>query len=113
MSHKKVVNEYATYITEADMGSNYTGDSVLIGNIDRLSFEVSWTGVPVGEFFIQVSNNKSKWVTLPLSIAVKAEGSADDAFIDIETAAKCIRLIYTRTSGSGEFNTNIYAKTLS
>ena len=53
------------------------------------------------------------WVDLPLTPAVTAAGSADDAVIEVETALKFVRLFYDRTSGTGSLNAHITAKSIS
>ena len=101
-----------SYLVNISLDANITGEAIAIDLIDRIAFQVNWTGTPTGQFFVQVSNDKTAWVTLPLSEDVVAAGVADDALIDVETAARYIRLIYTRTSGTGLVSVSTFAKAL-
>ncbi len=88
-----------------------------------LSYAVSWVGSsPVGAMSVQVSNdfsinvdgsvrNAGTWNTLPISPAATVSGSTGNGFIDIgATGAYAIRLVYTRTSGTGTMQAQINAK---
>lgn len=79
-----------------------------------VSYSVSWAGTaPVGAMSVQVSNDYSQnadgtvrnagtWTTLTLSAATPVSGATGNGFIDIDQiAAFAIRLVYTRTSGTG------------
>jgi hypothetical protein len=112
MSVKRVV-DFASYIVDGDMSANITGDSTNILYTDRVAYQLSWTGTPTGTFTVEGSNDELVWVNLPLDPAVTAAGSADDAVIEVETALKFIRLLYTRSSGSGTLQVHITAKSIS
>ena len=112
MGSKRVV-DYKELIVDGDMSEDITGPSTNILYTDRVGFQLSWTGTPTGSFSIEVSNDEVVWVALTLSATVTAAGSADDAFIDAETAAKFIRVKYSDTSGSGTLQAHITAKSIS
>lgn len=92
--------------------------------VDNVAYQIDFTGAPVGTFSVQVSinyepgrgpnsepANPGTWVDLTLDPAIIASGSPDTAFIDInQTGSAYIRLVYTRTSGSGTLNAMITAK---
>lgn len=114
MSVKRVV-DYAELIVDGDMSGNITGPSTNILYTDRVAFQLSWTGDAVGTFAVEGSNDESVWVNLPLDPAVTASGSADDAVIEVETALKFVRLVFTHSSaGTGALlQAHITAKSIS
>lgn len=109
-------------ITTTSMGATITGDPIEIKNQDNIGIQLHWTGTPVGAFSIQISSNyrqdiegnvqvTGNWVTLPLSPAITAAGSADDAYIDLnQMSAMYMRIVYTRTSGTGTLDAYVVAK---
>jgi hypothetical protein len=104
------------------MGTSITSDPVEIKNQDNIGIQLHWTGAPVGAFDIEISSNyredmegnvqnAGNWVTLPLSPAITASGSADDAYIDLnQMSAMYMRIVYTRTSGTGSLDAYVVAK---
>ena len=105
--------DYATLVVDGDMSSNITSDSTNILHMDRVGYQLSWTGTPTGDFYVDVSNDGTTWIEQTLSTAVAAAGSADDAFIDAETAAKYIRFRYVASSGSGTLQAYVTGKSIS
>jgi len=81
--------------------------------MDRVGYQISWTGTPNGDFTVEVSNDGSIWAPLTLSTAITASGSADNAFIDVETASKFVRLVYTASSSTGTLQAHITGKSIS
>ena len=83
---------------------------------DNFGIQLDWTGTPVGTFSVQISSNRKQddngnvlfagnWITLPLSPAIVASGTADDAYIDLnQMSCQFIQVIYTAVSGSGTLN---------
>lgn len=108
--------------TATSMATSLTSAPINIDQLSLVGFDIAWTGTPTGTFSIQVSNSHTvdsggnslaagNWTTLTLSTSVAAAGSADNAFIDIDSiSASWIRLVYTRTSGSGNLTAFLSAK---
>lgn len=102
-----------TIINAVSMASSITSSVVEIKNQDNIGIQLNWTGTPVGTFAVQVSSdylqdtegnvmNAGNWITLPISPSIAAAGSADSAFVDVnQTSAQYMRVVYTRTSGTG------------
>ena len=110
-------------ITAGNMASaSITSSVVEIRNQDNVGIQLSWTGTAVGTFAVQISINHAEdangnvtvagdWVALPLSPTIAAAGSADSAIIDLnQMSASYIRVVYTRSSGTGTLNAYITAK---
>lgn len=110
-------------ITNGDMAGNLTSAVTIIQKLSMISYDISWTGSsPVGVITVQVSNsysqnadgtvkNAGSWTTLALSEPADVSGNTGNGFIDIDsTAGYAIRVIYTKTSGTGTMNVIINAK---
>lgn len=91
---------------------------------DNIGIELVWTGTPTGSFAVQVSANydqdqngnvlnSGNWVSVTLSPTVSAAGSADSAYIDLnQLSAPWIRVVYTKSGGTGTLNGWITGKTV-
>ncbi len=112
MSVKRVV-DHSKLLVDESMTGNITSPSTNILYTDRVGYQLSWAGTPTGDFTVEVSNDETVWVELTLSVAVAAAGGADDAFIDVETAAKFVRLVYTVGSSTGTLQAHLTAKSIS
>jgi len=109
-------------IVAGDMSASITSSPVEVKLQDNVGIQLHWTGVPVGTFSVQVSANHQQdtngnvtqagqWVTLPISPAVTAAGTPDDAYIDLnQLSANFVRIVYTRTSGTGSLEAYVVAK---
>lgn len=110
-------------ILNGDMAGNITSAVTIIQKLSMISYDVSWIGsTPIGVMSVQVSNsysqnadgtvrNAGNWTTLTLSTSAPVSGATGNGFIDIDaTGAYAIRLVYTRTSGTGTMNAIIDAK---
>lgn len=101
-----------------------TSNAVEIINLDNVFVQLDFTGTPNGTFAIQVSSDHSEdqegnilvaghWITLTLSPAPVAAGSADDIGIDLnQLGASYLRVVYTNTSGVGVLNGFVSGKGL-
>lgn len=112
MSSKRVV-DFGKLIEDESMGATITSAATGILHMDRAGYQLVWTGTPTGTFTIEISNDEVSWIDVPLDTAITAAGSADQAFIDLETAAKFTRVVYTRSSGTGTLNVHIVGKSIS
>lgn len=110
-------------ITNGSMAGNITSAVTIIDKLSLMSYAISWVGTtPVGEMSVQVSNDYKKnsdgtvrsagtWNTLPLSVTASVSGNTDNGFIDIElNAGYAMRLVYTRTSGTGTMQATLSSK---
>lgn len=109
-------------ISAGDMSGSITSIACEIQLQDNIGVQLNWSGVPVGTFSIQVSNdhredskgnilNPGTWVSLPLSPSITATGSPDSAYVDLnQLSAMYMRVVFTRTSGSGTLNAFVSGK---
>lgn len=108
-------------ITNGDMSqASITSAVTSIQFLDNISIQLNFTGSPVGIAAVQVSADHSQdmfgnvtvagnWVTV--SSASMVGGSP--IYFDLnQLSAPFIRVVYTRTSGSGTLNGFISAKML-
>lgn len=103
------------------MGASFTSAPTVLDTLTSISFDCDWSGgsTPVGTLSVEVSNSfkldcfgavlvSGTWTTLSLNVngvvvqSVPVTGNSGSVFIDIDkTSADSIRVVYTRTSGSG------------
>lgn len=116
-----LLNPYQ-FIVNQSMGASSTSAIIEIKQQDNIGIQLNWTGTPVGAFDVQISIDHEQdmngnvtvagnWVSLGLSPAISAAGSADSAYVDLnQMSASYIRVVYNRTSGTGTLNGFITAK---
>jgi hypothetical protein len=105
--------DYAELVVDGDMSGDITSASTNILHTDRVGYQLVWTGTPVGTFSVEVSNDDTTWAELTLSTEITGGGAADNAFIDVETAAKFVRVKWTNSSSTGTLQAHITAKSIS
>lgn len=122
MSSRPLAKPYSV-IQNGNMSGSITSKVTIIENLSMIGFDISWTGTaPVGTMTVQVSNtytqnsdgsprNPGNWTTLTLSAPTPVSGNTGNGFIDVDaTGANAIRLVYTRTSGTGTMQAVLAAK---
>lgn len=111
-------------MTNESMATSLISDITIVDDISMISYDISWSNgaTPVGVMSVQVSNSYSinadgsvrdagNWTTLTLSSTTNVSGNSGNGAIDIDsTAFYAIRLVYTRTSGSGVMNAKVCCK---
>lgn len=112
MANKTIV-DYPKYVDGTSMGASIDCPSTNIMYVDRVGYQISYTGTPTGTFSVEISNDNATWEAMTLSTAIAAAGSPDNHFIDCETAAKYIRLKYIRSSGTGALYVALTTKSIS
>lgn len=122
MSGRK--NFLASYklVTAGDMSlASVTSSPINIQGEDNVGVQLNiLTGTPTGVFTVQVSADYNQnlatgnWinVNLPTSAAITS-GSPSPVYIDLnQISAPWIRVVYTKTSGTGTFDAFICGKML-
>lgn len=122
MSSRKSNLKKFSAITSGDMSlASITSTVTNIEFLDNIAVQLTWSGSPVGTFQIQVSldynqdNNGNvlaagNWVPLTLGTSLSTSVGSP-IFVDMnQLSAPWIRIVYTRTSGSGTLNALISAK---
>lgn len=108
-------------LSAASMATDLTSDITILAQKTGASYDLVWTGAPVGTFSVEISNSVTQgsdgaitggnWTPVTLSTAITAAGTADNAFINLAgLEAYAVRLVYTRTSGSGSVTALICSK---
>lgn len=114
MSNKTLFTN--SIITAGDMSqTSLTSRVTKIQFEDNIGLQISWTGSPVGTLAVQVSADQISWISLPTSAFVGTYPvpgtSSSPGYLDInQTSAPFIRLVYTRSSGTGVLNALIVGK---
>jgi len=125
-NNKQVIKPYQV-VTNGDMSqSSITSSITNIQGLDNTGYQLNFTGTPTGTFSVQVSMdyqpgtspnsqpaNAGNWISLPLSPAITASGAGDVAYIDLnQLSTPYIRLVYTRTSGTGTLQAFVVSKAI-
>jgi hypothetical protein len=120
-STKNVLKRSQTII-QGDMSADITSPVTVVQYLDNISIQLNFTGTPTGTFAVQVSNdyltdgfgvvtNAGLWVDLPLTGSPVASGAADQIMIDInQIPMPNVRVVYTRTGGTGALDMYITGK---
>lgn len=122
MSSRTQLNPYPV-ITNGSMATSLTSSVTIIQKLSLVSYGISWSAsTPVGVIGVQVSNdyslnpdgtvhNAGTWNDLPLSSTPSVSGNTGVGFIDIDAqAGYALRLVYTRTSGTGTMQATVAGK---
>lgn len=113
----------APIVTDGSMGASINSNAVLMDQESGIAIQAVWTGTPVGNFTIESScdvgqinpstgqpSGISNWVYYNGS-TVAAGGDVGKLIWNIEPiAVKWVRLVYTRTSGTGTLNARFNAQ---
>lgn len=85
-----------------------TSSALQMQFLDNVSLQLNGTGTPTGTFDLQGSLDQTNWVSITLPSAAAFAGSATSILMDLnQLSFPYIRIVYTRTSGSGTLT--IYA----
>ncbi len=97
---------------DGDLSTDFESTVLVLKNQSGVAFDLAWSGTPVGDFGVSVSNTGGvdRWSELPLTDAVSAAGAPGNAMIEIATKAEQVKLTYTSTSGSGNLQCTAVAK---
>jgi hypothetical protein len=100
-------------VVSGSMAANIIGPTTQITMIDQVCYQVTWTSSnAVGVISVQGSNDGLTFYDLTFSPAL-AQPNSDNGGYLINLALipfSCIRLVYTRTSGTGTLNVVLGAK---
>ncbi len=138
MAKNTLVRWHSPIWTNASLAASVAGEASDISNTDNISVHIKVGAGATGEFFIQASNivdqtvvgtganfyrgpGATDWVTIPLVQAdgttaqtLTVAGSALQYLVNLSNLAHSfIRVIYTRTSGTGTANVWVNGKSLS
>ena len=111
---KRIVPGYKMW-DSTSLGATNTSNSTNVQNLDKASIFVEWTGSsPSGTITVEVRNSSSgTWYALDFGSAITVSGaSGTHSIILNELLFVDMRLVYTRTSGSGTINATIASKTV-
>lgn len=118
-------------ITDGNMAANITSLVTIIQKISLVSYTISWSGTsPSGTVSMQISNdyeldptgavkNAGNWSLLsfynhgtaaPVTSVTVSGNTGTDELISSLCGAYAIRLIYTRTSGTGTLQAYVCGK---
>ena len=118
MGRKNVVKTYKI-MEEADLSGNIESSVTNVINLDSGSIHIIWTGSsPVGTITVEATNDdpessSAQYRELGLGSAISISGnSGEHDIVFTYLPFRAIRLIYTRSSGTGSISATLSAKTL-
>lgn len=116
-------------VVDQSMAASFNSAPTITQMLSMISYDISWSGTsPVGTISVECSNTfkldpaggtlvTGNWTTMTLDYngssvtSIPVTGNTGNIFIDIdETAAYAIRIVYTKTSGTGTMNATVAAK---
>lgn len=100
--NKKILNA-------SDMSSSVTSEWVDLSKIDTYCLTAKWTGSPVGEFKVQFALDESDPRDIPETV-LAVNGADDATFSEAVANYDKVRVVYTRTSGTGSLTVQINGK---
>lgn len=112
MGRKNVLKSFPMF-DAVSLGANATSSETSVINLDKASIHIVWTGSsPVGTITAQARNGESDaWYVLDFGAAISVSGSSGEhQLVFNELPFTDIRLLYTRTSGSGSITARLSAK---
>lgn len=120
MPRKNVIDQYHVVAAQS-MGASFASSATNVGWLDNISYQVNVSGTPTGSFDVQVSNDHveengvvitaGNWITVtPLNAVVTTGSPAQSMIVYDQCASTYVRLIYTRTSGTGTADVYIHVK---
>lgn len=131
MSGRKSNLSKYSIITAGSMATSLTSAVTNIEWLDNTAFQINFTGSPVGTFQAQVSAdyeqdfngnviNAGNWIAVPLTYFLSGTlttattvptSVGSPIYLDLnQMSAPWIRLVYTRTSGTGTANAFVTGK---
>lgn len=127
MASRNILKPFYVF-TNQQMTTSSTSPATNLEVTSCISYDLQWTGAPVGTFQVQVSNtyvpsaapgnlpnNPGNWITIPSTNFQgnypTPSGTPSNGALDIDvTGFTWIRLVYTATSGTGSLTAVIAGK---
>ena len=112
MSSKAVLPVYKT-VDNQSMATTVISLVTDVQSVDNIGIQITFTGNPTGDFYVEGSVNNVTWVPLSFSPAPVAAGVGDDFLFNIKQFPyPKLRVRYAPTSGTGTLNAWVFAKRL-
>lgn len=99
-------------VNAQSMGATITSSSISVQEAISYAVQAVWSAgsTPIGTFDLQASNDDINFTSL-LDQGAEVTGNTGSIIINVEKPAYgFIRVVYTRTSGSGTLNVKVNAK---
>lgn len=107
------MNVFMSSSYSLSMGATGDGTAVNIEDVKNFSAEVSWSGgdgTTAGTFKLQASNTGSFWDDITGATATVAAGSGNDMIYVPDSSYRYVRIVYTRTGGTGTAQVTYFGK---
>lgn len=108
MGAKRIIRPYKM-VDAGDMSSDVTSEVVNVEYMDNVGIQAVYSGSPVGDLKIEVSQDETNWDELTsVTVNISAAGSSTINLNQVPFAY--IRVFYDSTSGSGSLTVTLTAK---
>lgn len=97
--------------SSVSMGATFNSSSAKVSNVVGYSIQSVWSGggSPVGTLKLQASNDDTNWSDITgATFSVSADGN--NVFNVADCFYNFVRLVYTRTSGTGTLSASLVSK---
>lgn len=114
LSSDLVISKASDGSLSTTMSEDLVSSSVDVRELSGINIQLEYTGAPVGTFTLQASNDRinpvpQTWNTIPFSATPIT--SAGEYMLNVDSSYYgWIRVLYTRTSGTGTLNIKIVGK---
>lgn len=103
--------DYSELVVDGDMSGDVTSSATTLTGLNSVAYHCVWTGVPVGDLELQVSNDGSNWADAGVT-HVATGGATGNAMVEHTTAAKYSRIFFDSTSGTGTLQVHVTGKSI-
>lgn len=116
MSRKNVIQPYRL-VTNGSTGATFTSSVINLPWLDNICIESAWTGTAVGTIKVEGSSSGNVYEFLKdvvgNDIQHTVSGVADNGMFDLnQLSFNYLRVVFTRTSGTGTINIWVSGKML-
>lgn len=119
MSKKAFLAPYKMF-DSVSLGASQTSEATVVNGLDNLELTVSWVGTaPVGVLTVEAAaadlgqDEPILWTALDFGSAISVTGASGSHSIFInQLPSNLVRVVYTRTSGTGSLTVVITGKRL-
>jgi len=108
MPYKNIFN--ITLVNNVSMSTSITSPSIDLSNVQGFAMHAFWDGSPAGTFHLEASDDDVHWAIYQDSV-VSLPVAGNQIFYNVSlTHFDKVRLVFTRSSGSGDLTVLMNAK---
>lgn len=107
-------------VSAGDMSVNVTSPAIWMEHMALLAVQMLWTGTPTGNFTLegscdpgngdQTGTGVTNWIMIANTTQAAGAGAGKYCYWLADVPVKWVRLVYSRTSGTGSVDVRFNAK---